>query len=160
MRQSRSTDIIVHAAIATAQAQLVEQVGHARLVAGAAQVAWRHASGTRGSGRSSTACRVATSLTTHILALQVSCLLSGNLVLQVGDVLFGLGDVDADGEQLAAVVHRFLRLGNRVTLLKGLQGLDLLQKLVEQNQSLGRQRLVENLGVQVSSLNGHLDLLY
>ena len=98
-------------------------------------------------------------MTAHILALQVSCLLSGNLVLQVGDVLFGLGDVDADGKQLAAVVHRFLRLGNRVTLLKGLQGLDLLQKLVEQNQSLRRQRLVENLRVQVSSLNGHLDLL-
>ena len=79
--------------------------------------------------------------------------------MQVSDVLFGLCDVDADGEQLAAVVHGLLRLGHRVTLLKGLQGLDLLQKLVEQNQSLRRQRLVENLRVQVSSLNGHLDLL-
>ena len=98
-------------------------------------------------------------MSAHILALQVSCLLSRDLVLQVGDVLFSLGDVHAYTQEFAAVVHGLLRLGHGMALLQGLQGLDLLQKLVEQDQGLRCQGLVENLRVQMSSLNGHLDLL-
>ena len=53
-----------------------------------------------------------------------------------------------------------LSLGQGVVLLKCLQCLDLLQKLVQQKKGLRSQRLVQNLGIEVSGLDGHLDLLH
>ena len=73
----------------------------------------------------------------HLLRFEISCLLSGNLILQVLNVLLGLGDVDGDSQEAAAVAsHGFLRLSHRVLLLQGLERFDLLKQLVQRDQGL------------------------
>ena len=55
-------------------------------------------------------------------------MLNGYLVLQVLNVLLGLGDVYGDSEKAAAAVatHGLLRLSHGVLLLQGLERFDLL----------------------------------
>ena len=70
------------------------------------------------------------SLLGHVLGFQIVCLLGTNLVLKIGNMLFGFRDVDRDGEEFSAVGHGLVGLGHGVVLLQGLQGLDLLKQLV------------------------------
>lgn len=96
----------------------------------------------------------------HLLRLEVSCLLSRNLILEVLDVLLRFGYVDRDSQETAAVAaHRFLRLSHGVLLLKRLQGFDLLQELIQRDECLRGQGLVKYLRIEMSSLDRHLNLL-
>ena len=97
----------------------------------------------------------------RLLVLQILGLLGGDLVLQVADLLLVLRYLHRERQEglVAGSTRPLALLSNHMLLLVTLQLLNLLKQLVEQEKGLGCQRLVEDLWVEVSSLNGHLDLL-
>ncbi len=130
------------AAAAAAHAQRVEQVGHRllgrvrRRQGGACAATSASNSTSAAHGWDGTAPGKGVAARTwpaSHLALEVGGLLGRDLVLQVRDVLLGLGDVDRDGEEVVAVTHPLLRLRHAVLLLECLQILDLLKQLVKQD---------------------------
>lgn len=66
-----------------------------------------------------------------LLLFHVRCLLHSDLILQIGDLLFCFGNLDADlQKRLVVSFHCIL---NRVLLMQLLQNLDLLQELIQEN---------------------------
>ena len=97
----------------------------------------------------------------RLMVLQILGLLGGDLVLQVADLLLVLRYLHRERQEglVAGSTWPLALLSNHMLLLVTLQLLNLLKQLVEQEKGLGCQRLVEDLWVEVSGLNGHLDLL-
>ena len=97
----------------------------------------------------------------RLLVLEILGLLGGDLVLKVSNLLLVLCYLHCEGQKglVAWGTRPLALLSNHVLLLVTLQLLYLLKQLVEQEQGLRCKRLVEDLWVEVSGLNGHLDLL-